>query len=123
MLAICVLIANGAPREWYQTPISWGSALFIFIVTIFAYWNDLGGWITLGLICFVGQWGALYAYVVSDNTRTWWFLLLTLSLICYFPVAIEGPYWIIVSGFMLFATAYWLLPIALAKWIHMKQIN
>ena len=55
MLAACVLVENVAPREWYETPMSWGASLFVFIVTILLYWNDLGGWIALGIFCFIGM--------------------------------------------------------------------
>ncbi len=110
MLAICVVVAN-VNLEWYEAPISWGEALFVFIVMIFVYWNNFGGWILLGLLCFVLQWAALYAFVVSDDVKAWWFLLMALSLACYFPVALSGPYWIILVGFLLLTAVYWLLPL------------
>ena len=122
-LTACMLVANFAPGEWYEEPLSWGSGVFIFILTIFAYWNDLGGWFALGLLSFVGQWGALYAFVVSDGGKAWWFVLLLLSTICYFPVAIKGPWWFLIVGFAVLTLLFWLLPLAFAGETRTKKSN
>lgn len=121
-LAACVLVANAAPRG-YEDPISWGSALFIFILCIFSYWNDLGGWIALGLICFIGQWGALYAFVVSSEGKVWWYILSLFSLTCYFPISINGPWWYLAGGFLILTLGWWIVPVVLTRSVESRRTN
>ena len=113
-LVICLLVGQGYPGEWGFGPLGAGQMLVLFLIGFFS-WGTLDAWVVLGFICFIGQWGALYAFVVTENAKVWWFVLFTLSMACYFPLALTGPYWVIPAGYLVLSLVYWGVPIMLSR--------
>jgi hypothetical protein len=109
-LAVCLIITD--EFESISGVFFW--ALFALLPGIVFYWADYGMWAILGVLLFVAQWGALYAFIVSEDCKIWWFILFSASTACSFPFALEGPWWIIICGYIILSAVYW-LPDVIAK--------
>lgn len=56
------------------------------------------------------MWGSLYAFIVLDSPKAWFFAMLTGALVYFFPLAKNGRWYFLVIGYVIVALVYWGVP-------------
>ena len=89
--------------------------IFGTIPFMFFGWAEFGLLALLGIVAGVTMWGSLYAFVVLDSPKEWFFAMLTGALAYFFPLAKNGRWYLLIIGYMTVALLYWGMPWIIAR--------
>ena len=89
--------------------------VFATIPFMFFAWTAFGLFALLGIVAGVAMWGSLYAFIVLDSPKEWFFAMLTGALVYFCPLAKNGRWYFLIIGYVVVTLLYWGIPMIVTR--------